>query len=176
MRRKKQPRNTASVAQESWPRRHKAEWRPRRARCTLGKPTVGLARRRRNLQLQSGLKKRTCCSIVPASIRLSATSRTSPGNSIRRWFPVGFPCGRWPRSDLTRVSPTTRGIGEHLDRSDFDDCQAVGCGGAVGPSFTKPPVPTNLRSSFRPIERFDRATHQRAWYVPRSFYLATFAE
>ena len=61
----------------------------------------------------------------------------------------------------------------------------VGCGGAVGQSFTKPPSPANPPSSLRPNERNDRATHHRAWdpraapprarYVPRSFWLATFA-
>ena len=39
----------------------------------------------------------------------------------------------------------------------------VGCGEAVGQSFTEPPIPTNPRSSFRHIERIDRATHHRAW-------------
>ena len=41
----------------------------------------------------------------------------------------------------------------------------VGCGEAVGQSFTEPPIPTNPRSSFRPIKRIDRATHHRAWDV-----------
>ena len=42
---------------------------------------------------------------------------------------------------------------------------SVGCGEAVGQSFTEPPIPTNPRSSFLPIERIDRATHHRAWYA-----------
>ena len=39
----------------------------------------------------------------------------------------------------------------------------VGCGGAVGQSFTKPPSPANPPSSFRHNEPIDRATHHRAW-------------
>jgi hypothetical protein len=43
----------ALVAASLGPAGIKPTRRPRRARWALGKPTVGLARRRRNLQLQS---------------------------------------------------------------------------------------------------------------------------
>ena len=39
----------------------------------------------------------------------------------------------------------------------------VGCGGAVGKSFLKPPSPANPTSSLRHNEPIDRATHHRAW-------------
>ena len=50
---KKQTRNTASVAQESWPRRHKADGGQEELDERWVSLPSGLPRRRRNLQLQS---------------------------------------------------------------------------------------------------------------------------
>jgi hypothetical protein len=70
---KKQTRNTASVAQESWPRRHKADGGQgeldERGVCL----PAGVPRRRRNLQLQS---MRSCLASDFVVLVLSPPGRT----------------------------------------------------------------------------------------------------
>ena len=81
-RRKKTDPQHGPCSCQSWPRRHEAEWRPRRARWPPGKPTVGLARRRRNLQLQS---MRSCLRI---GFRRTRTQRsgTQCNGTRTRWL------------------------------------------------------------------------------------------
>ena len=71
-----------------------------------------------------------------------------------------LPSYRYPRIHLHHFVPTSATTAQPTIEHGKD---FVGCGGAVGPPFSKPPIPTNPPSSFRPNERNDRATHHRAW-------------